>query len=101
MFQTTVPAYFAMLTSQVALLGPPPAQAFNAEVVGTFRPKPLAVSSSLPATDLEGATAASSNSTSGTSIGSTNGREPSSRNHKRHTIPIPKHLNGPLIPVGA
>jgi hypothetical protein len=38
---TTVPQYFAMITDQTVIFGPPPGAAFNAEVVGTIRPEAL------------------------------------------------------------
>jgi hypothetical protein len=38
---TTVPAYYAMITDQIVILGPPPGDNFLAEIVGTIRPTPL------------------------------------------------------------
>lgn len=38
---TTVPEYFAMITDQTVIFGPPPGASFLAEVVGTIRPTPL------------------------------------------------------------
>ncbi len=40
---TTVPQYFAMITDQTVIFGPPPGAAFTAEVIGTIRPSPLSV----------------------------------------------------------
>jgi hypothetical protein len=37
----TVPQYFAMITDQEVIFGPPPGAGFLAEVVGTIRPTPL------------------------------------------------------------
>lgn len=39
---TTVPAYYAMITDQTVIFGPPPGDAFTAEVIGTIRPAALA-----------------------------------------------------------
>lgn len=41
---TTIPEYFAMITDQVVIFGPPPGDNFLCEVVGTIRPTPLSVS---------------------------------------------------------
>lgn len=41
---TTVPVNWAMVTDQTIVLGPPPGDVFNAEVVGTIRPTPLSES---------------------------------------------------------
>lgn len=41
---TTIPQFFAMLTDQVVVFGPPPGAAFTAEVVGTVRPAALSSS---------------------------------------------------------
>jgi hypothetical protein len=41
---TTLPGYFAMITDQTVIFGPPPGNTFNVEVVGTIRPTPLSVS---------------------------------------------------------
>lgn len=38
---STVPQYFAMLTDQTVVVGPPPGSIFNVEVIGTIRPAPL------------------------------------------------------------
>lgn len=38
---TTVPQYYAMISDQTVILGPPPGAAFTAEVIGTIRPSPL------------------------------------------------------------
>lgn len=38
---STVPRYFAMLTDQTVVVGPPPGSVFNVEVIGTIRPTPL------------------------------------------------------------
>lgn len=38
---STVPEYFAMVTDQTVVFGPPPGAAFTAEVVGRVRPNPL------------------------------------------------------------
>lgn len=40
----TVPVYYAMITDQTVIFGPPPGAAFTAEVVGFIRPTPLSVS---------------------------------------------------------
>ncbi len=37
----SVPAYYAMITDQVVIVGPPPDAAYTMEVVGTIRPTPL------------------------------------------------------------
>lgn len=37
----TVPVYYAMLTDQTVILGPPPGAGFTTEVVGFIRPTPL------------------------------------------------------------
>lgn len=42
--ETTVPDYWAQITDQVVIFGPPPGDNFLAEVVGTIRPTPLSVS---------------------------------------------------------
>lgn len=41
---TTVPEYFAMITDQTIIFGPPPGDTFNVEVVGTIRPTPISAS---------------------------------------------------------
>ena len=41
---TTVPQYFAMITDQTLIFGPPPGDTFNVEIVGTIRPTPLSAS---------------------------------------------------------
>lgn len=41
---TTIPQYYAMLTDQSVIFGPPPGDAFTAEVIGTIRPTPLSAS---------------------------------------------------------
>lgn len=41
---TTPPAYFAMITDQTIIFGPPPGANFLAEVVGTIRPTALSAS---------------------------------------------------------
>jgi hypothetical protein len=41
---TTMPVYFAPVTDQDFLFGPPPGAAFKVEVQGTIRPAPLSVS---------------------------------------------------------
>lgn len=38
---STVPQYFAHVTDQIIVFGPPPGSAFNVEAVGTVRPTPL------------------------------------------------------------
>lgn len=38
---TAVPEYFAMITDQEVIFGPPPGANFLAEVIGTIRPNPL------------------------------------------------------------
>jgi hypothetical protein len=38
---TTVPTYFAMVTDQTLVFGPPPGASFQVEVVGPIRPAPL------------------------------------------------------------
>lgn len=40
----SVPMYYAMITDQTIIVGPPPDAAYNLEVVGTIRPVPLSVS---------------------------------------------------------
>jgi hypothetical protein len=40
----TLPQYFAMLTDQTVLVGPPPDQNYTVEVVAMIRPTPLSVS---------------------------------------------------------
>lgn len=37
----SVPQYYAMITDQTIIVGPPPDAAYTAEVVGTIRPEPL------------------------------------------------------------
>lgn len=37
----TVPEYYAMITDQQIIVGPPPGDAFTVEVIGTIRPTPL------------------------------------------------------------
>lgn len=41
---TTVPTYFAMVTDQTLIWGPPPGASFVVEVIGHIRPTPLSVS---------------------------------------------------------
>jgi hypothetical protein len=38
---TTIPQYYAMITDQTVIFGPPPGDTFTAEVIGTIRPAPL------------------------------------------------------------
>lgn len=38
---TTVPRYYAMITDQTIIVGPPPSEAYTVEVVGTIRPQAL------------------------------------------------------------
>lgn len=38
---TTIPTNWAMVTDQEIVLGPPPGDVFNVEIVGTIRPTPL------------------------------------------------------------
>lgn len=38
---TTIPAFFAMITDQEVIFGPPPGDTFNVEIIGTIRPTPL------------------------------------------------------------
>lgn len=38
---TTVPQFFAMITDQIVIFGPPPGAAFTAEVIGRIRPATL------------------------------------------------------------
>lgn len=40
----SVPYYYAMITDQTIIVGPPPDAAYNLEVVGTIRPTPLSAS---------------------------------------------------------
>ena len=37
----SIPQYYAMITDQTVIVGPPPDAAYTAEVVGTIRPAPL------------------------------------------------------------
>lgn len=37
----SVPEYYAMITDQTIIVGPPPDAAYNLEVIGTIRPAPL------------------------------------------------------------
>jgi hypothetical protein len=41
---TTIPEYYAPITDQAFIFGPPPGDAFNVEVVGTIRPTSLSAS---------------------------------------------------------
>ncbi|HEY6861665.1 MAG TPA: hypothetical protein VI358_18010 [Pseudolabrys sp.] len=41
---TTTPQFYAMITDQTIIMGPPPGASFLAEVVGTIRPTPLSAS---------------------------------------------------------
>lgn len=38
------PKYYAMITDQTIIVGPPPAEAYTVEVIGTIRPTPLSAS---------------------------------------------------------
>lgn len=40
----SIPHYYAMITDQTIIVGPPPDAAYSVEVVGTIRPAPLSVS---------------------------------------------------------
>lgn len=40
----SIPEYYAMITDQTIIVGPPPGAAYQMEVVGTIRPTPLSVS---------------------------------------------------------
>jgi|ERR1035437_216121 hypothetical protein len=40
----SVPNYYAMITDQTIIVGPPPDAAYTMEVIGTIRPAPLSVS---------------------------------------------------------
>lgn len=40
----SVPQYYAMITDQTIIVGPPPDAAYKVEVVGTIRPTPLSIS---------------------------------------------------------
>ena len=39
----SIPHYYAMITDQTIIVGPPPDAAYTAEVVGTIRPTPLSI----------------------------------------------------------
>lgn len=41
---TTIPQYYAMITDQTVIFGPPPGATFTAEIIGTIRPVPLSAS---------------------------------------------------------